>query len=499
MPKILLLPLDERPCNYLFPNMLASSSEDIELLLPPKSLLGAMKQAADISAVAQWLRENFSSCDYAIISIDMLVYGGIVPSRLHQLTPQQCLDRLSVLTQLHAAYPHIRIFAFTLIMRAPAYNSSLEEPDYYAVYGERLCRFGALRDRQRRGLSSIEEKSEFLALENALPPEILHDFCNRRKTNHAVNLASVSLLNEGVLDFLVVPLDDCAPYGWAAAERGEILSAIRQNGLGRRAYSYCGADEVGCILLARAANHSRRTSPGIFLQYSSVCGPFVIPKYEDRPLGENLRWQIAAAGGRTVPSGEFADMVLMVNSPTVGGEQMSDAGHDGNFCNIAPACLPDFIHTLRAMLQCKPVLLADVALANGADTELMKALAQEDLLAKLTSYSGWNTAANAAGTCIAHGMICADNIKKGALFTTHRILEDWLYMSCIRRRAAAFAERQKITLSGSGEQDGLVTPYILRELKTMASQLSLPQCVSIQHIALPWHRLFEIELQISVV
>ena len=80
----------------------------------------------------------------------------------------------------------------------------------------------------------------------------------------------------------------------------------------------------------------------------------------------------------------------MVNSPTVGGEQMGDAGHDGNFCNIAPACLPDFIHTLRAMLQCKPVLLADVALANGADTELMKALAQEDLLAKLTSYSGWN-------------------------------------------------------------------------------------------------------------
>ena len=72
-------------------------------------------------------------------------------------------------------------------------------------------------------------------------------------------------------------------------------------------------------------------------------------------------------------------------------------------------------------------------------------------------------------------------------------------MSCIRRRAAAFAERQKITLSGSGEQDGLVTPYILRELKTMANQLSLPQCVSIQHIALPWHRLFEIELQISVV
>ena len=107
----------------------------------------------------------------------------------------------------------------------------------------------------------------------------------------------------------------------------------------------------------------------------------------------------------------------MVNSPTVGGEQMGDAGHDGNFCNIAPACLPDFIHTLRAMLQCKPVLLADVALANGADTDLLNALAQEDLLAKLTSYSGWNPAANAAGTCITHGMICADNIENVSPFS----------------------------------------------------------------------------------
>lgn len=498
MSRILLLPLDERPCNYRFPAMLTAGSDDIELFIPPKSILGAMKQPADIAAVTQWLRENFGSCDYAVISIDMLVYGGIVPSRLHHLTQEQCLSRLSVLAQLHTAYPHVKIFAFTLIMRAPSYNSSAEEPDYYALYGEKLCRFGALRDKYSRSPSFAQDKADCLALENDLPPEILADFCNRRKINHAVNLSSVSLLNEGVLDFLVVPLDDCAPYGWAASEHGEILSAIHQNGLSRRAYSYCGADEVGCVLLARAVNHSRRTCPGIFLQYSSVCGPFVIPKYEDRPLGENLRWQIAAAGGRTVPSAESADMVLMVNSPTVGGEQMGDAGHDEDFCNTFPACLPDFIHTLRAMLQCKPVLLADIALANGADIKLMQALVQEDLLAKLASYSGWNTAANAAGTCIAHGIICAGSVEKGVLFTTHRILEDWLYMSCIRRRATAFVERQKITLSGSGEQDGLVTPYILHELKTMASQLSLPQCVSIQNIALPWHRLFEIELQISV-
>ena len=37
--KILMLPLDERPCNYLYPKMLFEGNPDYELLMPPREKL----------------------------------------------------------------------------------------------------------------------------------------------------------------------------------------------------------------------------------------------------------------------------------------------------------------------------------------------------------------------------------------------------------------------------------------------------------------------------
>lgn len=42
--KILLIPLDERPCNRIFPKMICNSNESIELKEPNMSLLGRKKQ-----------------------------------------------------------------------------------------------------------------------------------------------------------------------------------------------------------------------------------------------------------------------------------------------------------------------------------------------------------------------------------------------------------------------------------------------------------------------
>ena len=38
--KTLFIPLDERPCNYNFPLMIAQSNQQIELVEPDKSFLG---------------------------------------------------------------------------------------------------------------------------------------------------------------------------------------------------------------------------------------------------------------------------------------------------------------------------------------------------------------------------------------------------------------------------------------------------------------------------
>ena len=226
MPRILLLPLDERPCNFLYPALMVEKCTDVQLLLPPKELMGSKKRPAPFLLLAQWLGKNFSCCDYAVISIDMLVYGGIVPSRLHHQTTRECLDRLHLLADLRARYPQVKLFAFSLIMRAPCYNSADEEPDYYAEHGSSLFRVGVLRDKIQRNLATAEEKSELSGLEQSIPRSVLSDFCSRRSTNHAVNLQTIFLAEQGVLDFLTIPLDDCALLGWAAAERQQLAADL---------------------------------------------------------------------------------------------------------------------------------------------------------------------------------------------------------------------------------------------------------------------------------
>lgn len=37
--RILLLPLDERPCNYIYPQMIASSNHSVHLTMPPLDIL----------------------------------------------------------------------------------------------------------------------------------------------------------------------------------------------------------------------------------------------------------------------------------------------------------------------------------------------------------------------------------------------------------------------------------------------------------------------------
>lgn len=499
MTRILLLPLDERPCNYQFPRMMAEGCDAVQLVMPPLSILGKKKEAANGTAVDDWLKENFSTCDYAVISFDMLVYGGIVPARLHHLTPEQCLARLALIEELHAACPQVKIYAFNLIMRAPAYDSSEEEPDYYAQYGRRLWRLGVLRDKIAREMIVDAEKNEMETLERELPEEVVRDFCGRRAVNQCVNVHAIEMLQKGILDFLVVPLDDCAAYGWAPSEQQKLRVRIAQAGLSGRAHMYSGADEVGSVLLARAVNNSRSRTPAVYLQYSGVYAPFLIPKYEDRPLGENLKWQIATAGGRICASPELADFVLMVNAPTAGGERMAEAGMnfadlDASYSNCR--CLPEFVASMRAFMADRPVVLADIAAANGGDPELLSMLAQEGLLPRLASYAAWNTAANAAGTCIAHAMICLEDFSKGARFVTHRLLEDWAYMADVRQRAWKLAlENGGDYFNLSGQEEALAG-FVQKGLEEYLDRYAMPQQVCVKKIEFPWHRLFEIDLSI---
>ena len=159
MHRIVLLPLDERPCNYTFPRIMPRAG--FELIEPPKALMGLKKRPADRDKLAQWLLGEGRTADAVILSLDTLVYGGLIPSRLHHETEEALSARAALVGQLKAQNPSCKIYAFQTIMRCPFYSLSEEEPDYYAQCGAAIHLFGKYTHKQQLGILSAEEERDF--------------------------------------------------------------------------------------------------------------------------------------------------------------------------------------------------------------------------------------------------------------------------------------------------------------------------------------------------
>ena len=238
--KTLFIPLDERPCNYNFPLMIAQSNQQIELVEPDKSFLGHKKKPAQVEYFKQFIDENIEGCDNCIVSIDMIVYGGLIPSRLHYLSETDALQRLELIKYLKQLKPQIKIYAYHCIMRAPSYNSSEEEPDYYESYGFALFRRKYLLDLKKRHGLNQKEKDELLGID--IPQEIITDYEQRRLFNTKINLKVIDFLEAGYLDFLVIPQDDSSPYGYTAISQKIVINALKEKRLDQKVMIYPGAD-----------------------------------------------------------------------------------------------------------------------------------------------------------------------------------------------------------------------------------------------------------------
>jgi len=175
---------------------------------------------------------------------------------------------------------------------------------------------------------------------------------------------------------------------------------------------YPDADAAVNTLLARVINRRKDKRPLVFIKLASNVGGAVIPDYEDRFVGETLKYHILAAGGLVASCVSEADIVLMVNIPSGG---MQDRWTEIDSGTSLPNTLEyDANRTLIELIEYadyavtqlkKNVVFADIAYCNGGDHLLFRLLRQEGLLWKLAGYAGWNTSSNSIGTCLPMGMI----------------------------------------------------------------------------------------------
>ncbi len=494
--KIVYLPLDERPCNYDFAQRIAAGT-DVKLVAPPIEILGKKKTPADAQQLQTFLLENAKDTDACIIALDMLLYGGIVPSRLHQLTEDTLLARLQVLDEIKKRNPNAKIYAFGLITRCPCYSSDDEEPDYYEHCGREIFLTGQVKHKLALGILEQAEAKALLDQYSQKTGPYLADFEARRAVNRQMLQHAVSRLGSSI-DFLVLPQDDSAPYGYTTMDREYLRSQFVRKGLDIAMYP--GADEVGMTLLARAACEHYGKQPKIYCQYpKDICGD-IIPLYEDRPVRQTLPFQIHSAGCEFADKAD-ADILLYLNYPT---EQPVEA-HQDFTPGYEARDLGSFVNEIaQSIRENRLVAVADGALCNGGELGFVQMLADRFDLFRLCAYAGWNTSSNTLGTVICQSVF---NFLFGKSawqdkFLAERFYEDVGYCGFIRK----FIVENRLPELGldyfhADAVDGQVAAIVRRELRDYIGK-HLPS-VSQRYVPdicqMPWTRMFEVALTVKAL
>lgn len=498
MKKILMLPLDERPCNYNYPSMMPKA--DYTLVLPPKDIMGDKKNAGDTDKIRDWLLANVKDADACILSLDTLIYGGIVPSRLHHDTVETLIERSNTVEELRKLNPKMKFYLFQLIMRCPGYSLSDEEPDYYDECGEELHLYGRYMHKASLDILTADEEKDFERVKAKIKPEYLKDFTERRAKNLEVLMHNLEYVKRGVCDFFIVPQDDAAEYGFTSIDQLKVREYIKSNVLHLKTAMYPSADDTGLILLGRAVAALNGVKPKIFVHYASAKATTVIPWFEDRALDETVKFHVLSVGGIRVYSLEKADVVLVINMGS--GMYHEWQGEYAKAYDVERSLAEITCFTKYALSKNKVVAIGDVATCNGADPEFFNMLYDEDLLLKIHAYAGWNTSSNTLGTTVCQAVIyLVGKDRKGTdEFLLHRYYEDLGYMGYARKYVTdnVLPELGLNYFKADGKI-GKVSEAVRKAVEgfMLKNYPKVAEKVEEVYVEMPWRRMFEADIKLK--
>ena len=427
--KIVYVPLDNRPVclDYVKQTIRAAG---YELIIPPEKLLADNKHTGNPGALWSWLNNAAQDADAAVLATDSLIYGGLVASRTHHDSNDDLIDKIKNFKELRENHPNLKIYGFSTIMRTPRQSFGNVEPPYYTKYGPDIFALSQLNDKEEgQGLTAAEKlkKSELLT---KLPPKYLADWLDRRQNNFRINLLLTELARGRTFHYLAIGKDDDAPLSQTHMESRHLMEATLD--MSNNHFKILpGVDQLGLLLLTRAINELCYEEPVVHVIYSEGAGKNTLPYYSDQRLSSSVPDQIQAMGGRVIELADKADLVLAVNTPFDGITKDSTADDNLFFSSIYNK---RFVGQIANFVKNeKPLAIADISYANGADNGFMEELYKNDLLKKITAYSGWNTADNTIGYALSQGVL-AKKMSHADINTLLKVryLDDWLYQSNIR-------------------------------------------------------------------
>jgi len=486
--KIAFVPLDDRPCNLVFPTQICDCA-GVDIISPPKKYLGRFMNPGKSNLIGKWLLT--ADADVYVISSDMLLYGGLIASRTTETTYKQAIQRLSILSKIKKP-----VYVFSTIMRLTITASS----EKLAQYWEYIMEFSTISDRP--GIT----EDQILELKNKIPSDILSQFLDARARNFKINNELISMADEADIRFLLIGKEDVAQFGLHRKEERDLKKLYNDLNIFEKVRIINGADELGLMMVTRAILDHKSIKPKIFVKYSNDIQSNIISMYEDRSINVVVNDHINAIGATRIFNLNEADLVLYINTPD--GKQEDLFLQGSTRLDRALQVQKEIEEIKRLIDEDKLIAVADVAYCNGADPVFAEALLQNIDISKLASFAAWNTTSNTIGSALAFGI--ARLTAHGSQHTANslileRFADDYLYQSVVRPKVIKYCKENNISIYNLGDDWKSVEKDANKLMKEEIAQNRnwslIIACPSGRRghwsLKLPWPRVFEAGLELK--
>jgi len=401
--RVALIPQDDRPVFSKSPRTL-SRLVDYDVSTPPAEMVGRFDSPGDPEALIHWLTGIMPEVDTALVSLDMLAYGGHVASRQPHVRQDTALQRLEFLAELRRSSPDYTILALATI---PA-------PEGMPLVGRDVSESRAVA--VQSAAEPPEPEDDLGLLRARVSPDFWSRYHEMRRRNLNVNLRAVELVADGVIDFLLVAQESSAHEGPHVAEGEDILSLVATRGLSDSVLAVDGMSQSFAVLLVRFIHSHMATSPAIAAVYSSAPA--------SPGLREIVSSQIVGIGASEVDEPADADICLYVNAPVGSGGQDLRPGTEA--FHRRKHDLHGFAIDLSGWVASdRLAALADAASPGRADEALMQALHEVKVdLTRLGGFAARESVGATVGSALAHACLRRIGLQDKAAFDLARAVGD---------------------------------------------------------------------------
>lgn len=396
--KVAYIPLDDRPVNIDRVQYLVESL-DYDIVMPDSDLYKTHldnqplnsnnTQYGDMQKLIEWL-ENVEA-DFYIISLDQLLSGGLVNSRV--MTEDDYSQSFELIDRLLNVIGDKETIVFDTVMRLASTIGYLgyESGEYndLRAYANKARKI--LQD-DKLTIQNIVQGYKYdinnSLIMTRLSNEVVEKYLKARERKLNLSLYYLDKVKEKDNIYTYYGVDDSSPNLTIQTNEINLIKKNIVNGT-----IFAGCDELALMSITKLCINNYQADISVKVTYVGGMENSSADSYDIGTLKDNVEAHLNSLGVKISDNGEVEVLVLTKAAANNATEKTKNAD----------AMLTLINYNIQNMI---PTIVIDVSsnITNNHKEYFQPRLLNEVSLGQLLSYSSWNTAGNAIGIALSNGL-----------------------------------------------------------------------------------------------